>query len=126
MTKPVTTDERIFALIDAYGADPDAFPEAERDLARRRMAEAPALFASALKEAALLDGVLDGLPDVDVPAPLPPVLETMVGACAAMPFQSSYWRRTSAVALAALVASACSRVGIRSTAPRLSAFMLSR
>ena len=83
MTKPGLTDERIFALIDAYGADPGAFPEAERDLARRRMAEAPALFSGALKEAVLLDDVLGRLPDVDVPTSLREAL--IAGAPAAKP-----------------------------------------
>lgn len=83
MTKPKLTDERIFALIDAYGADAGAFPEAEREPARRRMAEAPALFTGALEDAALLDGVLNRLPDVDVPAGLRAAL--IAGAPAAKP-----------------------------------------
>jgi len=64
------TDERIFELIAAYGADGNAWPEAERAAARRRMAEAPALFASALEEARSLDAALGGLAEIDVPASL--------------------------------------------------------
>ena len=70
MKTPPITDERIFALIDAYGADPDAFPEAERADAKRRMTDAPALFAVALEDARLLDGMLGRLPDVTIPAAL--------------------------------------------------------
>ena len=64
------TDERIFELIGAYGADTHAFPEAEREAARQRIAQAPSLFASALEEASLLDGALDGLADIPVSAAL--------------------------------------------------------
>lgn len=64
------TDERILELIAAYGADPDGFPEAERGQASRRMAQAPGVFAAALEEARLLDGVLGQVPEIAVPAAL--------------------------------------------------------
>lgn len=66
MKTPLMNDDRILELIAAYGADPDAFPEAERADAARRMAEAPAVFANALEEARLLDGLLGQMPDVAV------------------------------------------------------------
>lgn len=70
MNKSVLSDERIFDLIGAYGADPSAFPEAERAAAARRLAEAPGLFAAALEEARQLDSFLGLVPEVDVPASL--------------------------------------------------------
>lgn len=60
------SDERILDLIEAYGADPAAFPEAERAAATRRIAEAPGLFAKALEEARRLDQFLDLVPEADV------------------------------------------------------------
>jgi len=69
MTPPLN-DARILDLIEAYGADPVAFPEAERADAERRMAEAPAVFAPALRHARQLDSALGLLPEVTVPAAL--------------------------------------------------------
>ncbi len=70
MSEPGMTAERIFELIAAYGADGNAWPEAERAAARRRLAEAPALFAAALEEARSLDAALGGLSEIDVHASL--------------------------------------------------------
>lgn len=70
MNKSVLSDERIFDLIGAYGADPSAFPEAEQAAAARRIAAAPGLFAAALEEARRLDSLLEMVPEVDVPASL--------------------------------------------------------
>ena len=67
---PIVSDERIIALIEAYGAEASAYPEAERQAAARRMAEAPGLFAKALEDARRLDDVLNLVPEVDVPASL--------------------------------------------------------
>ncbi|WP_273184187.1 hypothetical protein [Hyphomonas adhaerens] len=67
---PTLSDERILDLIEAYGADPVAFPEAERDAAVRRMNEAPSLFAKALDEARRLDQFLDIVPETEVSASL--------------------------------------------------------
>ena len=66
MKPSLISDARILELIGAYGADPAAFPEAERADAARRMAEMPAVFAAALEEARLLDDVLGRMPDVTV------------------------------------------------------------
>jgi len=63
-------DDRILELIGAYGADPAAFPEAERDAAAHRIAEAPGLFAKALEDARRLDQFLDLVPEVQVSASL--------------------------------------------------------
>jgi len=70
MNRHDMTDERIFELIDAYGADPHAFPEAERDAVRKRLAEAPGLFAAALEQARSLDTMLARLPEPAVPEAL--------------------------------------------------------
>jgi hypothetical protein len=67
---PSLSDARILDLIEAYGADPAAFPEAERNAAARRMAESPAVFATALADARQLDSALGLLPEVTVPAAL--------------------------------------------------------
>jgi hypothetical protein len=64
------SDERILNLIEAYGADPAAFPEAERQAAAQRMTEAPGLFARSVEEASRLDDVLNLIPDVEVSASL--------------------------------------------------------
>jgi anti-sigma-K factor RskA len=64
------SDERVLELIEAYGADPAAFPEAMREAAARRMAEAPGLFAKALDEARRLDQFLDLVPATEVSASL--------------------------------------------------------
>ena len=67
---PIVSDERIIALIEAYGSDISAYPEAEKGAAARRMAEAPGVFAQALEDACRLDDVLNLVPEVDVPASL--------------------------------------------------------
>lgn len=61
------TADRVRALLDAYGADPGRWPEAERAAARRLVAADPAL-AAEFAEAAAVDTLLDALPD---PAPSP-------------------------------------------------------
>jgi len=75
MKPSLISDARILELIGAYGADPNAFPEAERTEAARRIAEVPAVFAAALEEARLLDDVLGRMPDVTVS---PALRETLV------------------------------------------------
>ena len=49
---------RLQRLIDAYGADPARWPAAERDAAKRLLAETPAMSAR-LEDAARLDRALD-------------------------------------------------------------------
>ena len=48
-------DERLLDLIAAYGADPMAWPDAERTAAETHLAAHPARFETALAEARLLD-----------------------------------------------------------------------
>lgn len=64
------SDERILDLIEAYGADPAAFPETERESAARRITEAPGVFAKALEDARRLDQFLDLVPEAEVSASL--------------------------------------------------------
>ncbi len=61
------TADRVRVLLDAYGADPGRWPEAERDAALRVMATDPGLAAD-VAAAAEVDVLLDALPD---PAPSP-------------------------------------------------------
>jgi hypothetical protein len=56
--------QRVLDLIDAYGADMNAFPEDERDAARVLVEGSPALFAEALDAARLLDGALLQVPEI--------------------------------------------------------------
>lgn len=61
------SDDRVRALLAAYGADPDRWPAHERDAAQRRIAASPEL-ASEVADAAALDSFLDALP-TPVPSP---------------------------------------------------------
>lgn len=56
--------QRVLDLIDAYGADMNAFPEDERDAARALVEGSPALFAEALDAARLLDAALLQVPEI--------------------------------------------------------------
>lgn len=61
------TSDRVRALLAAYGADPQRWPQPEREAAWR-LADADPGLASEIAETAALDGLLDALP---VPAPSP-------------------------------------------------------
>ncbi len=58
------TEERLIELIEAWGADPAGFPEAERAAARALLAANPSRFAAPLEEARALDLVLKRLPEI--------------------------------------------------------------
>lgn len=62
MTKTMT-DARLIALIEAWGADVKAFPEAERDAAAALLAEAPQRFATHLTAAREMDALLCTVPE---------------------------------------------------------------
>ena len=64
------TDARLIALIEAWGADANAFPEAERAAAMALLAEAPDRFSAELQAARDVDALLGGLPDVTPSAAL--------------------------------------------------------
>ena len=68
--KEMMPDDRILELIEAYGADPAAFPEVEREAAACRIAQAPGLFAKALEDARRLDQFLGLVPEAEVSASL--------------------------------------------------------
>lgn len=61
------TPDRVRALLEAYGADPQRWPTAEREDARRLIAADP-LLAAEIDEAAAFDTLLDALP---APEPSP-------------------------------------------------------
>lgn len=61
MTETITT-ERVFELIETYGAEAGAWPDDERDAALARLAADPDLFATAMSEARALDALLDAAP----------------------------------------------------------------
>ena len=56
MTK--ASEERVFDLIAAYGAEPGGWPEEEREAAKATLAENPDRFAGALAEAQAIDAAL--------------------------------------------------------------------
>jgi len=58
------TEDRLIELIEAWGADPDGFPEAERAAAKAMLAANPARFAAALEEARALDLALERVPEI--------------------------------------------------------------
>ena len=70
MSGQMITDDRVLALIETYGADPDMFPEAERAAARASLRDHPERFAGALEAACEVDTLLSGLPDIVTPEPL--------------------------------------------------------
>lgn len=52
------SDDRVLELIEAYGADPDLWPEDERAAARARLDASPDLFADALASAREIDAMI--------------------------------------------------------------------
>ena len=77
MTEVTLTTERVLELIAAYGAEPGAWPEAERAAATMRIAEAPDLFAAALEEARAVDALLQA---ENVPKPSLALSDTILAA----------------------------------------------
>lgn len=64
------TEERIFELIEAYGPEPTAWPEGERDAAEALMRERSHLYKDSLEDAHLLDAALADMPEPQMPAGL--------------------------------------------------------
>ncbi|MFN3212270.1 MAG: hypothetical protein ACE37M_04135 [Henriciella sp.] len=60
MTSENTFVERVIELIEAYGAEPGGWPEAEREAAAGLIKASPELFEQALTEARALDQLLMG------------------------------------------------------------------
>ena len=71
------TEDRLIELIESWGADPSAFPQAERGAARALLAAHPERFATAIAEARALDAALAQMPDV-----FPPPALTAAGSAA--------------------------------------------
>ena len=67
MTESNMTDTRLLALIEAYGADLNAFPEAERESARALLADSPDKFSAALAIADSMDAFLAEVTVIDTP-----------------------------------------------------------
>jgi hypothetical protein len=116
MTSRPITMERLAELLDAYGAAPERWPEAERHAARQLVDGS--LAARALyREAEALDRELDVLP------PEPPSALLVARVLAAAPRPARPWRRVLAVAVP-LAAAAAVTLWLRtaeSPAPRLAA-----
>lgn len=64
------TETRVLELIEAYGPEPAAWPEAERGAAEAVLRAAPDAFADAIEGARLLDAALADLPEPQAPAGL--------------------------------------------------------
>lgn len=65
--RKMMTNERLLELIEAYGAEPGAWPEGERASAEAHLAAHPDWFASALADARGLDAMFEAAPQADVP-----------------------------------------------------------
>lgn len=66
----IMTDDRLLAILDAYGAMPLNWPEDEREAAKSLLDASPERFAEALANAQTLDDQLLRLPTVDLPSGL--------------------------------------------------------
>lgn len=60
------TEARVFELIEAYGAEPEAWPEHEREAAQTFLMGAPSTFREAISEAKMLDAMLADMPEPQV------------------------------------------------------------
>ncbi len=65
MTNPMVTEERFKAIVDAYGATPERWPEAERAAATAFMAENRPVAEIWIDEARVTDAMLDVLKAAD-------------------------------------------------------------
>ena len=75
MTQDRMTPERLLDLIAAFGAEPGAWPDDEREAATALLAKTPDLFAEALDDARSLDAMLMSAP---VPEPSPALAEAIL------------------------------------------------
>lgn len=64
------TEARVLELIEAYGPEPSAWPQAERAAAEALLQSQPEAFESALEGARLLDAALAAMPEPQAPAGL--------------------------------------------------------
>ena len=98
------TEERFRILIEAYGAAPERWPEAERLAAARFAATDPSAHAI-LEEALQLDGLMGALPTPDMPLGLidkvleSAAVETLAAAAVPKPVPApeGFWRNLRAL-----------------------------
>lgn len=64
------TEARVIELIEAYGHEPAAWPESERDAAEALLRASPDVFADAIADARMLDAALSAMPEPSIPAGL--------------------------------------------------------
>ena len=64
------TEARVFELIEVYGPEPAAWPDAEREAASTLLRSSPAVFEEALADTRALDAALAAIPEPSVPAGL--------------------------------------------------------
>lgn len=95
------TQERFLEILEAYGADPARWPEAEREAAQAYADAHPELVAQAIETERQLDALL-GTAEAEVS----PLLEARIlrQAPQLKPTVFEHWRLTGAVAAAVLVA----------------------
>lgn len=95
------TQERFLEILEAYGADPARWPEAEREAAQAYADAHPELVAQAIETERELDALLG-----PAEAEVSPLLEARILRHAPQPRPAVFanWRLTGAVAAAVLVA----------------------
>ena len=113
MTSKTISVERVMELIEAYGAEPGGWPDAERDAASKIIEDRPDVFELALSDARALDLLLmsEALPEpsvdlattilADAPNPTP-ARQSLLGALSSVLFPRGV-RWPAGAALASLV-----------------------
>ncbi|MEO0450076.1 MAG: hypothetical protein AAFZ74_07180 [Pseudomonadota bacterium] len=90
MTEMTMTPQRVLELIDAFGAEPGAWPEDERAAAAALIAAEPETFQAALDEARAVDALLM---EEALPEPSPMLAEAILAAAPrAKPVKSTPWQ----------------------------------
>ena len=77
MTRPEQSIETVRALIDAYGASPEAWPEEVREAAQAILLAHPDVFADSLADARALDALLER---IELPEPAADLAERILAA----------------------------------------------
>lgn len=80
MSKSTMTDERVLELIDAFGAEPGGWPEADREAADAHIRANPHVFEAALEQARALDMMLAAEP---IPEPSAQLAERILASAPA-------------------------------------------
>ena len=90
-------DERLLQLIDAYGAEPMAWPEDERDAAMTHLAQNRLKFEPALQAARLIDFAVEGADVPDMPTAL--AARILAAAPDAAPARRGFGSRLKAIVM---------------------------